>query len=188
MTGKILLILGVSGAGKSTLQKALQTAIGWLPIISYTTRAPRPGEVDGVDYHFVTQQQFDAMRRDLCETATVHGNEYGLLGMDLRGPVLAGETRTLVIDHQGAAVIRSYLGRASTPAVLVQVDRHEQHARLIARGTDSVEAIRRRVDAYSREVAGCEQLATAVYASGNLSELMSRVIHHTHTFSVPEGQ
>jgi guanylate kinase len=185
--GKVVLILGVSGAGKSTLQTGLQNSFGWKPIVSFTTRPPRAGEVDGVHYHFVTREQFDTLRPDLVEAATVHGNEYGLLGADLWEPVNAGEIRTLVIDHQGAKIVREYLGRSATPTVLLWVDRHEQYARLLARGTDSPEVIQFRCAVYESEMAACVQLSSALYASSNLSDLMDRVVKHVTTYNPPEA-
>lgn len=184
--GKVVLILGVSGAGKSTLQTGLQTAFGWQPVVSYTTRSPRAGEVDGVHYHFVTQEQFDDLRSDFIESATVHGNKYGLLGADLWEPVNAGEIRTLVIDHQGAEIVREYLGRAATPTILLYVDQHEQYARLLARGTDSTETIQRRCAVYGQEMQACTHLSSAVYASSNLSTLMDRVAQHVAIYNPPE--
>jgi len=187
-TGKIVLILGVSGAGKSTLQSELQTEFGWKPVISYTTRPPRAGEVNGVHYHFVTREQFDDMRPGLVESATVHGNEYGLLGADLWDPVHAGEIRTLVIDHQGAKIVREYLGRAATPTILLYVDPNEQYVRLLERGTDSAEVIQRRCAVYEPEMKACAELSSAVFASWNLSTLILRVAHHVENYNPPEMQ
>lgn len=184
--GKVVLILGVSGAGKSTLQAGLQTAFGWQPIVSYTTRPPRAGEVDGVHYHFVTQEQFDTLRPDLVESATVHGNKYGLLGADLWEPINAGKVCTLVIDHQGAKIVRGYLGRAATPTVLLYVDPHEQYARLLARGTDSPEVVQWRCAVYGQEMQACTHLSSAIFASSNLSTLMDRVAQHVATYNPPE--
>ena len=109
MTGCLFIVSAPSGAGKTSLVSALLAADPLLKkSISYTTRAPRPGEQSGRHYHFVTQAAFDQMRArgDLLETALVHGNYYGTSKHTVESDCAAGADVLLEIDWQGAAQIR----------------------------------------------------------------------------------
>jgi guanylate kinase len=109
MTGCLFIVSAPSGAGKTSLVSALLAADPLLKkSISYTTRAPRPGEQNGRHYHFVTQAAFDQMRArgDLLETALVHGNYYGTSKHTVESDCAAGADVLLEIDWQGAAEIR----------------------------------------------------------------------------------
>jgi guanylate kinase len=109
MTGCLFIVSAPSGAGKTSLVSALLAADPLLKkSISYTTRAPRPGEQSGRHYHFVTQAAFDQMRArgDLLETALVHGNYYGTSKHTVESDCAAGADVLLEIDWQGAAEIR----------------------------------------------------------------------------------
>ena len=145
--GLMLVLSSPSGAGKTTLSKMLLDDPALDLSISVTTRPPRPGEVDGRDYHFIDRARFDAMveRGELLESAQVFGNRYGTP----RGPVEAAlaEGRDVLfdIDWQGTQQLREK-GRADLVSVFVlppSIPDLEQ--RLRARAQDSAEVIRSRM-------------------------------------------
>ena len=146
--GLMLVLSSPSGAGKTTLSRRLLEADDAIDLsISVTTRPPRPGEVDGRDYHFIDRTQFDAMvaRGELLEWAQVFGNRYGTP----RGPVeeaLAGGRDVLFdIDWQGTQQLREK-GRADLVSVFVlppSIPDLEQ--RLKSRAQDTPEVIRSRM-------------------------------------------
>lgn len=155
--GALFVVTGASGTGKTTLVKqALATlpGIGWS--VSATTRAPRAGEVDGRDYHFVSQAHFDGLVADhaLLEWAQVYGNRYGTPRAPVEAALRAGRSILLEIDLLGARQVKA----AMPEAVLVFVlppDAGAIEQRLRARSTDSEEVIRRRVAQADEQLAGC---------------------------------
>ena len=107
--GTLLVVSGPSGSGKTTLC-LLATENGlFVYSISCTTRRPRSGEVDGVDYHFLTAAEFAARveRGDFLEYAEVHGNRYGTLKADILNLLEQGKNVVMDIDVQGAAQVRA---------------------------------------------------------------------------------
>ena len=103
--GMLLVISGPSGTGKGTLIKQLMDQDPTLVFsVSATTRAPRPGEIDGVHYHFVSNEQYDQLVAEgaFVEYATVHGNRYGTLRSEVYQRLERGENVVLDIDVQGA--------------------------------------------------------------------------------------
>ncbi|MGE4326290.1 MAG: guanylate kinase [Pseudodonghicola sp.] len=147
--GLLIILSSPSGAGKSTLAKRLRA---WDPSIvfsvSATTRQPRPGEVHGTDYHFMTEAQFKAHVTDdgMLEHAHVFGNFYG----SPRGPIEAaidrGEDVLFDIDWQGAQQIRnSALGQHTLSIFLLPPSIAELRRRLISRGQDDADTIGRRM-------------------------------------------
>src|SRR5262245_8440046 len=102
--GALVVVSAPSGAGKSTLCAEVRSLVPKLFYsISYTTRAPRPGEVDGKDFHFVTEAEFAAMRgrEEFAEWAQVHGHSYGTPATPLEAALARGEDVLLDIDTQG---------------------------------------------------------------------------------------
>lgn len=147
-----------SGAGKTTLAHAvLQRIEGVRRTVSWTTRAPRAGETDGVDYTFVTQEAFDAHRESggFLESALVHGNSYGTPASEVERITAAGDAALMVIDVQGADAVRHRVREAVT--IFVLPPSHDVlEERLGAReGTDPVsdETIRRRLGVAAEEIA-----------------------------------
>jgi guanylate kinase len=138
-----LVIAAPSGAGKTSLARALvETRSDMVFSLSATTRAPRPGEQDGVDYRFVDDAGFDALERtgDLLEWAHVHGRRYGTLKSGVNAALAAGKTVVLDIDVQGAQQVH----RALSDAVLVFVlppSVSEMKRRLHQRGSESDEQL-----------------------------------------------
>jgi len=155
MAAKVFVITGPSGVGKGTLIRALRERVPELELsVSATTRDPRPGERDGVDYHFLSEAQFDARREagDFVEWAQYAGNRYGTLGSELDRRLAAGVPVVLEIEVQGARQVRAAL----PDAVQVFIEPPSADAlrvRLTGRGTDSPEQVQRRLDTARSELA-----------------------------------
>jgi guanylate kinase len=146
-TGRLIVFTGPSGVGKGTLLKALRDRYPNLGLsISATTRQPRPGEVDGKDYYFVSREQFQAMvdNGDLLEWAEFAGNCYGTPKAAVQRHLEAGEWLILEIELEGARQVRHTFPQALQLFVLPpSLDELEQRIRL--RGKDSEDAIVRRM-------------------------------------------
>lgn len=147
MSGSLFIISAPSGAGKSTLTaKLLDEDRNIRLSVSYTTRAPRPGEVDGRDYHFVDSAGFMGMlkRGEFLESAEVHGNHYGTSEAWIRSQRDAGYDIVLEIDWQGAQQVRRIfddtIGIFILPPSIGELER-----RMRRRGQDSEEVVRRRL-------------------------------------------
>ncbi len=107
--GILLVVSGPSGSGKTTLCRQLRDRQGCVYAVSCTTRAPRPGEQDGVDYHFLTESEFErrATRGEFLEHASVHNHHYGTLRSEVRRHLEHGVDVIIDIDTRGAALIRA---------------------------------------------------------------------------------
>ncbi|WP_419555492.1 guanylate kinase [Pseudaestuariivita rosea] len=147
--GLLIILSSPSGAGKSTLAKRL---MAWDPdirfSISATTRAPRPDEVDGKDYHFTTEAGFknQVATGDMLEHAHVFGNFYGSPRAPVETAISAGQDVLFDIDWQGAQQIRnSALGQNTLSIFLLPPSIEELHRRLISRGQDAADVIDRRM-------------------------------------------
>lgn len=153
-TGNLFIITAASGAGKTSLIKALLAKDAHLKLsISHTTREPRPGEVNGVDYHFVDGATFLHMlgEAQFLESAEVHGARYGTSQSAVDAPLKAGFDVILEIDWQGAAQVRRLYPQAISIFVLPPSIETLAH-RLINRGQDSPETIAKRVAAAREEM------------------------------------
>ncbi len=147
--GVLYVVAAPSGAGKTSLVKALlQNDPAIRLSVSYTTRAPRPGEVEGVDYHFVSMDVFREMaaRGEFLESAEVYGNHYGTSQAWLAGEIAAGRDILLEIDWQGAAQVRKRFPEAVTLFILPP-SIEALRERLSNRGQDSAEVIEKRMAA-----------------------------------------
>lgn len=146
--GNLFVVSAPSGAGKTSLCKEI---VDFFPrlrhSVSYTTRAPRAGEVDGRDYHFVARDAFDRMAAAgrFAEWAEVHGNCYGTAIATLEEARAGGYDLLLEIDCQGATQIKHNYGHGVFIFILPP-SFDELRRRLEGRGTDSVEIIARRID------------------------------------------
>jgi|SRR5580658_631430 guanylate kinase len=147
MRGNLYVVAAPSGAGKTSLVKALMERRPSIHFsVSYTTREPRPGEIDGRDYHFVNQERFQEMveRGEFLEHARVFDNCYGT-GIDtVQTALTQGELLLLEIDWQGARQVRARLPEARTIFILPP-SRHALEERLRARSSDSEPVIERRL-------------------------------------------
>lgn len=147
--GSILILSGPSGAGKSSLIKAAADKIGdFYFSISTTTRPPRPGEKDGVDYHFVDRETFEADIKagEFLEYAQVHGNYYGTSLKPVRQALEEGKLVIFDIDVQGHAIARERMGDLITSVFVTTPSLEELERRLRQRCTDDEEVIRRRIE------------------------------------------
>lgn len=144
----ILLISGPSGAGKSTVYRELMAREPRLVFsVSATTRPPRAGEVDGRDYHFVTEAEFDALLAAgaFLEWAEVHGRRYGTREADLVAAEAAGEIPLLDIDVQGCVQVLDRLADRVVSVFLWPPSWEVLEARLRGRGTDDEATIATRL-------------------------------------------
>jgi guanylate kinase len=145
--GNLFIICAPSGAGKTSLVSALLEAEPQIELsVSYTTRAPRPGEVPGRDYHFVTRDEFleTAARGEFLESAEVHGNLYATSQAWITDRMHAGRDILLEIDWQGAAQVRRLIPSA-VGIFIVPPSLDALRARLNERAQDSDEVIARRL-------------------------------------------
>ncbi len=153
--GRLFLVTAPSGAGKSSLVNALLAREPGIRLsISHTTRAPRPGEENGREYHFVTEEEFLTMeaRGEFLESALVHGNHYGTSRVWIEKEMAAGNDVLLEIDWQGARQVRSRF--AGTIGIFILPPSIEAlEWRLNHRGTDSPQTITRRLLGAGAEMA-----------------------------------
>jgi guanylate kinase len=152
---KVFVIVGPAGVGKGTLVRMLRDRLPELSLsVSATTRTPRPGEVNGEHYHFLTREQFAArvLDGDFVEHAEYAGNRYGTLRSELARRVDAGESIVLEIEVQGARQVREKLPD-SVGVFIAPPSKEALRTRLVGRGTDSPEQISARLEASERELA-----------------------------------
>jgi len=180
MKGKLFVITAPSGAGKSSLIRALLADDPSLKLsISYTTRAPRPGEQNGREYHFVDDGEFLTMRSrgEFLESAEVHGYRYGTAKRVIREALERGHDLLLEIDWQGAQQVRKLhpdcVGIFIHPPSVDELER-----RLRARGQDAEPVIQRRLANARDELAHAGEFKYAIInkdfevAKGELSEII----------------
>jgi guanylate kinase len=162
--GRLFVITAPSGAGKTSLIDAVMAEDPTLKLsVSYTTRAPRGGEQHGVDYHFVDDQRFLAMKQrgEFLESAEVHGFRYGTSKKVITDALARGEDLILEIDWQGARQVRSLypecVGIFILPPSVEELER-----RMRSRGQDAEPVIRRRVDAAREELTHADEFKYAI--------------------------
>ena len=148
------MITGPSGVGKGTLIRGLLERVPELELsVSATTRAPRPGEEDGVDYHFLTSERFESRVNagDFVEHASYSGNRYGTLRSELERRLAAGAGVVLEIEVQGARQVRASMPDA-VAVFIAPPSLDALRARLVGRGTDSPEQVDERLRTAEREL------------------------------------
>lgn len=151
----ILLLSGPSGAGKSTLIKELVQEIGpYYFSISTTTRAPREGEVDGVDYFFVSKEEFERdIKEDMfLEYANVHGNYYGTSLRPVMTALQKDEMVIFDIDVQGEEQVVRKLRDVTTTVFITTPSLEVLKERLYSRGTDAKDVIEKRINNAKKEI------------------------------------
>jgi guanylate kinase len=147
MAGTLYIVAAPSGAGKTSLTRALlERDAGIVLSVSYTSRAPRPNEIDGVHYHFVSRAEFEAMiaRGEFFEHAVVHGDLKGTARAPVERTLAAGKDVLLEIDWQGARLVRAQVPEAVSVFILPP-SRAELERRLRARASDPEATIQRRL-------------------------------------------
>jgi guanylate kinase len=150
----VLVVTGPSGVGKGTLIGGLMERIPELELsVSATTRSPRPGERDGVDYHFLSHEEFDrrVAAGDFVEHADYAGRRYGTLRSELERRVRAGVPVVLEIEVQGARQVRAALPDA-VQVFIAPPSPEALRARLLARGTDDPDEVERRLRVAEEEL------------------------------------
>jgi guanylate kinase len=180
----LVLISAPSGGGKTTLcQRLLAAQPGMTRAITCTTREPRPGETDAVDYYFLDAASF--LRRvqagNFLEHATVFGNSYGTLKAEVLGKLRQGNDVLLNVDVQGAAAIRARaveegeLKRALVTVFLTPPSLGVLEARLRRRGTDAPAVIQKRLSVARQEVAQWKNFDYLII-SGSIEEDLRRMM------------
>jgi guanylate kinase len=161
---KVFVITGPSGVGKGTLIRSLVQQVPELEVsVSATTRPPRPGEADGVDYHFLSQEQFDAHEAagDFVEHASYSGHRYGTLRSELSSRVEAGVPVVLEIEIQGARQVRAAMPEA-VQVFIAPPSLDSLRARLVGRGTNSPRDMDARLRTAREELAARDEFSHVV--------------------------
>jgi guanylate kinase len=173
---RVFVITGPSGVGKGTLIRGLMERLPQLELsVSATTRAPRPGEQDGVDYHFLTREQFDCRvaHEDFVEHADYAGRSYGTLRSELENRVQAGVPVVLEIEVQGARQVRAAMPEA-VQVFIAPPSLSALRTRLIGRGTDDQQEVERRLKVAEQELAAQPEFAHVV-VNDRLDEALDRL-------------
>jgi len=156
---RVFVITGPSGVGKGTLIRNLLSRVPALELsVSATTRRPRPGEADGVDYHFLTDEQFARRVEEgaFVEHADYSGRRYGTLRSELERRTAAGAPVVLEIEVQGARQVRETMPDA-VQVFIVPPSQESLRERLVGRGTDSAEDVERRLRVAEQELTAADE-------------------------------
>lgn len=179
--GTLLVVSAPSGAGKTTLCREVRSVVPDLAYsVSYTTRAPRPGEMEGVDFHFVSEALFREMmaRNEFAEWAVVHGNLYGTSARTLEQALGAGRDILLDIDTQGARQLRSRYPEAVLIFVVAPSIK-ELDQRLRERRSDAPQDISRRLARAREEIASWREYDYLI-VNRDLKEAVEQLAHIIH--------
>ena len=179
-TGQIFVISGPSGVGKSTLRQKLVDELKLIYSISATTRAPREGEVDGIDYHFVSTSQFesDIAAGEYIEWANVFGNYYGTPQKPLLKNIEAGKHVVIEIDVQGAQQIRERNKDLNLPITYVFIappSLEDLKTRLLERDANSDQDMEKRLAEAEQEIAQSKHY-NCVVVNDDLDEAFAEIL------------
>tara|TARA_B100000287_G_scaffold33979_1_gene31431 strand:+ start:61 stop:639 length:579 start_codon:yes stop_codon:yes gene_type:complete len=151
----MLVLSSPSGAGKTTLSKKIQQSDNSFEIsVSHTTRKPRPNEVDGLDYHFVSKEKFKSLLKEnaFYEHAEIFGNYYGTSKTSINKITQKKHNVLFDIDWQGSQQLSKFKELNLVKVFILPPSKEELEKRLIARNQDDKEAIKRRMLAYSKDI------------------------------------
>ena len=151
----MLVLSSPSGAGKTTLSKKIQQSDNSFEIsVSHTTRKPRPNEVDGVDYHFVSKEKFSLLLKEKAfyEHAQIFGNFYGTSKTSIKKITNNNHNVLFDIDWQGSEQLSKFKELNLVKVFILPPSKEELEKRLISRNQDDKEAIKRRMLAYSKDI------------------------------------
>jgi guanylate kinase len=160
----VIVITGPSGVGKGTLIRGLRARVPQIALsVSATTRSPRPGEVDGVDYHFLREEEFErrAHNGDFIEHATYSGYRYGTLRSEVEQRLADARAVVLEIEVQGARQIRRALP-AALQVFIAPPSLEALQERLVGRGTDAPNVVAQRIQVAREELAAQDEFAQVV--------------------------
>ena len=188
-TPLVVVISAPSGTGKTTLCDNIRASLPSISnAVTCTTRKPRDGELDGIDYYFLGEDEFHGRVADgeFLENAVVHGNHYGVLKSELRAKLADGSDVLLNIDVQGAATIREAAGNdlilkeALLTVFLCPESLDELEQRLRGRGTDSNEIIAKRLAIAKDEMDHAEKFDHMLISQTREADLaqMLEIIEH----------
>jgi len=184
MSGNLFIVSAPSGAGKTSLVTALLNINKQIDLsVSYTTREPRPGETNGVDYHFVTREQFTEMVKhgDFLESAEVYGNFYGTSQSWISQENGKGKDILLEIDWQGAAQVRSKfpdsIGIFILPPSLEALE-----SRLHGRKQDSAEIISKRLQAAREDISHVAEFDYVI-----INDKLDEALHQLNAVVIAAG-
>ncbi|HEY4451440.1 MAG TPA: guanylate kinase [Solirubrobacteraceae bacterium] len=177
MIARVFVITGPSGVGKGTLIRGLMERVQPLELsVSATTRAPRAGERDGVDYHFLSREEFDrrVQAGEFVEHADYAGRSYGTLRSELEDRVEAGIPVVLEIEVQGARQVRAAMPEA-VQVFIAPPSLSALRTRLIGRGTDDPQEVERRLLVAEHELHAQPEFAHVV-VNDRLDEALERLV------------
>ena len=176
MPAGVFVITGPSGVGKGTLIRGLMEQLPQLELsVSATTRAPRPGERDGVEYHFLSPEEFErrVASGEFVEHAHYAARSYGTLRSELERRVRAGVPVVLEIEVQGARQVRAAMPEA-VQVFIAPPSLPALRTRLIGRGTDDPEEVERRLQVAEQELAAQPEFEHVV-VNDRLDEALGRL-------------
>lgn len=193
--GRVVVLSGPSAVGKSTVVRCLRERVPDLHFsVSATTRAPRPGEVDGVDYHFVSPARFQQLIDEgaLLEWAEIHAGLHrsGTLAAPVRAATARGFPVLIEVDLAGARAVKKAMPEALT-VFLAPPSWEDLEARLVGRGTETAEVMRRRLETARIEMAARDDFDRVVVnrrLESACAELVSLLVGTTPDRHDPAGQ
>ena len=152
--GTMIILSSPSGAGKTTLVKLLSERKGFVTSISHTTRKPRPNEVDGVDYHFVSKEKFSLLLKESAfyEHAQIFGNFYGTSKTSIKKITNNNHNVLFDIDWQGSEQLSKFKELNLVKVFILPPSKEELEKRLIERGLNSKDDLKERIKKAKKEI------------------------------------